>query len=493
MQPSAINRCNRSRQSRPNERGVTIILVAFSMVGILAMAVLSIDVITLYLARLEAQRSADAAALTAARVISISGITGDPGDSTGSWSQICGGQTSPASQAAQAVAFQNTVSGGPASTVTVTYSAGKTAPNADCSDLGAAFGVNPMVTVQVQRTALPTFFSRIWGRTGNTVIATATAEAFNPSNSGNVGNTDTDAIIPVQPRCVKPWIVPNRDPGYPSPCSPGTCNPFVDRRDASIQHGGITVGGGSANGVIGESFTLFADCGPTGATCSPPDNPPDANLSGSSYDGNPAPLGANLEYLPGQVPSTFTALPSCGNDSDYQKAIAACDQTTVYHCGVNAGGTGGYNVDLSNNPGGSTGDSAVGTQCLIHQATQGTTPTDADSLDTSAYPFKIKAGSSNLSISTPGTVISSSSSIVSLPIYDSSANYVGPPAGSVNATGTTNVTILGFLQVFINYVNTDGTVNVTVLNVAGCGNGTHTTHSAVNGSSPVPIRLITPP
>src|SRR5579864_4842035 len=94
---------------RDDERGVTIILVAISMVGILAMAALSIDVITLYLARLEAQRSADAAALTAARIISLSGITGDPQNTTGNWVNICGGAASPATLAAQAVAYQNTV------------------------------------------------------------------------------------------------------------------------------------------------------------------------------------------------------------------------------------------------------------------------------------------------------------------------------------------------------------------------------------------------
>jgi hypothetical protein len=55
------------------------------------------------------------------------------------------------------------------------------------------------------------------------------------------------------------------------------------------------------------------------------------------------------------------------------------------------------------------------------------------------------------------------------------------------------VTIVGFLQVFINSVDQYGNVDVTVLNVAGCGNGTELTSTAVTGSSPVPIRLITPP
>jgi hypothetical protein len=54
------------------------------------------------------------------------------------------------------------------------------------------------------------------------------------------------------------------------------------------------------------------------------------------------------------------------------------------------------------------------------------------------------------------------------------------------------VAIVGFLQVFINGINPDavGSLKVTVLNVAGCGEAA--TNSPVTGTSPVPIRLITP-
>ena len=85
------------------------LLVALAMVAIIAMAALSIDVSTLYLAREESQRTADAAALAAARVISISGMTGDPANSASSWQAVCGGTSSPATQAAKAVATQNAV------------------------------------------------------------------------------------------------------------------------------------------------------------------------------------------------------------------------------------------------------------------------------------------------------------------------------------------------------------------------------------------------
>ena len=205
---------------------MTMILVAIAMVAIIGMAVLSIDVVTLYLAKEEAQRSVDAAALAAARVISLSGITGDPANTSGNWGVICGGASGVATLAAQAVAAQNIVGNQTSATVAVTYSAGTNgtvgAGTTDCTTLSnSAFGVNPLVTVKVTQAGLPNFFSRIWSRAGNSVSATATAESFNPSNSGNSGNQSTGTIVPVQPRCVKPWVVPNLDPRNPAGCTTG--------------------------------------------------------------------------------------------------------------------------------------------------------------------------------------------------------------------------------------------------------------------------------
>ncbi len=261
--PEKLRRFRATRASHHRERGITMVLVAIAMIAIIAMAALSIDVITLYLAREEAQRAADAAALAAARVLSMSGLTGDTANT--SWSLVCGGIGSPATQAAVGVGMQSSVGGTVATTTTVTYSGGGTS-GTDCSGLPAAFAINPMVTVQVARTALPTFFSRIWGSTGNSISATAVAEAYNPSNSGSIAG---GTIIPVQPSCVKPWIVPNQDPLNPSPAgkSPnfcnikGTCRPLVGLSDGSIQNPGITLNGStSSSGVIGETFWLIPDC-----------------------------------------------------------------------------------------------------------------------------------------------------------------------------------------------------------------------------------------
>jgi hypothetical protein len=93
---------SRSRE-HGREHGITMILVAAAMVAIIGMAVLSIDVVTLYLAKEEAQRSADAAALAAARLLSVSGITGDPANLTSNWGAVCGASGT-ATLVAQAVA-----------------------------------------------------------------------------------------------------------------------------------------------------------------------------------------------------------------------------------------------------------------------------------------------------------------------------------------------------------------------------------------------------
>lgn len=500
---------SRSVHRQTRQAGVTMLLVALAMVAIIAMAALSIDVVTLYLARMEAQRSADAAALAAARVIALSGLTGDPGDSSGSWALICGGTASPATLAGVAAAEQNVI-GAITPSVLITYSTVGTSPAPNCSGLPAAFGVNPLVTAQVTRSNLPTFFSRIWGNAGNTVTAAATAEAFNASNSGNIGNGPTGTITPVQPRCVKPWIIPNKDPLSPGPVTftppfgqpmttycdqgnpPGNCNPLVDLSSGQIQRPGISLNGGY-NAVIGETFWLSPDCIHSSSTCQfrPIGNgvPPQGNFyQGSSY----FELPPSLQYLPGQAPATTpVAVPSCSSGTSmYQQAIAGCDQSTVYQCGVQNMN----NVDLSENPGIYTNDTMDGVECLIDEDDPNPSqqPAGQDTINTTSYPFQILAGTSNPLIGygvTTGTPLTSSVSVVSLPIYDDKNNPI-PNDGGVHP-----VTIIGFLQVFINSADPYGNVNVTVLNVAGCSNGQgpQTVGTAVTGSSPVPVRLITSP
>jgi hypothetical protein len=456
-------------------------LVTVALVSIIAMAALSIDIGTLYQAKAEAQRAADAAALTAARIISISGITGDPTNQSDSWQKVCGGLGSPATTAAQSEAQQNLIAGVAISSkqITVTYVAGKSGKaNADCSQLGTAFGVNPIVTVKVQGGALPIFFGRVFSLlpngnfSGTSVSATASAEAFNPSNSVDVAGK----MIPVQPRCVKPWIIPNIDP-----TNGGS---FVDTKEGSISNGGVSLLGG---GVIGETFNLNADCVPGVGDC----EFPLVALNGHIYDNPPVwnsgSLPQVLEYVPALISGIPGAVPVCSPAiaaTGYQPAIAGCDQNTVYACGT----AGGSHVNLTENPVNplGSGDTSAAVQCLIHQAA-GQDTLIAGTTKTPVFPFQILAGSGNplvgAGVST-GDSITSSNSIVTLPIADFS--------GGALVGNASSVTITGFLQVFINGVDTTtGNISVTVLNVAGCSS--KATNSPVFGTSPVPVRLITPP
>lgn len=475
-----------------------MLLVALAMIAIVAMAALSIDVITLYLAREEAQRSADAAALAAARLIALSGITSDPNNSDSTWGAICSASGS-ATQAAQAVATQGAV-GGAAGTVTVTYTANG-ATDSDCTNLhspNGAFGVNPIVNVQVQRLALPTFFSRIWGNTGNSVTATAAAEAFNPSNSGNVGNVVTGTIIPVQPRCVKPWIVPNLDPRKPNTSCTGSTGPGACQALVSPTDGHVMDDGTWPTGIAGERFLMIPDCRHSfTGSCTLRDNPIRANRT---PNGGTIPSTPNLEFLPGQTLNPSVAVPAGASGDLFEEAIAGCDQTTVYYCGVPSTspvGSGPNRVDLRTYPADDTSD---GVAALINEGNvnSGSQPTGQDYFNpygTPTYPLfsatsgsQILAGSRNPLVVkaglTSGTPLTASNSIVTVPIFDQQNNPIA-------STNTSPVTIVGFLQLFINGVDQYGNIDVTVLNAAGCSRDA--TGTAVAGSSPVPVRLITPP
>jgi Flp pilus assembly protein TadG len=469
MLPPLIDRQRSPAKRRSAERGFTMALVTVALVAIIAMAALSIDIGTLYQAKDEAQRAADAAALTAARMISISGITGDPGNISNSWQQICGGTTSPATLAAINVAQQNLISGVAATSgnVSVQYGGGSAgATNSSCAGAGAAFGVNPVVSVTVTSGKLPIFFARIFrlfpnGNFSNTTTsATATAEVFNSSNSGSVAAS----MIPVQPRCVKPLIIPNVDPV--------TGNPFVNLATGAIQNAGVY-----PTGVIGEPFVMAANCHRNRANCE------GANYI--NYPNPPASGGGTIHYLPALVQGTPVAVSSCATGDTFQEAIAGCDQTTTYACGTSLGGQ----VDLTENPikpSSANGDTGTAVQCLTHAAAQGLGQ-GQDQIDTGSFPFQIQAGSDNPLVNdglvSNNGIVTASSSIATLPIYD------GTP---LTAGNQPTVTIVGFLQVFVKDLDGNGHPNVTVLNVTGCSNNA-AGNSTVSGTSPVPIRLITPP
>ena len=211
-----------NRSGRKNERGVTIVLVAFSLLALLGMAALAIDIATLYVAHGEAQRAADAAALAGARMFASSGIHLGVRYRAPAAADVCQsggpGLAAAANRQAEAVAAQNQVAGQAAVVQTIT-----------CDTTPA----NPQIAVTIHRTALPSFFGKIWGGAANSVSATAVAEAYNPSGS----------TAPIQVQSVKPWLIPNCDPTNPPP---GDCGPgagwFVDNTTGAIQNNGSFVG-----------------------------------------------------------------------------------------------------------------------------------------------------------------------------------------------------------------------------------------------------------
>src|SRR6266704_299829 len=145
------------------ERGVTILIVAIGMISMLAMLALGIDIVSLYVAEGDAQRTADAAALAGAKVFVSSGFTsGQLGDPTSGTAQglVCNGSSGLADLEAQAVAAPNLIAGVAATTVTT---------------------------------------SCTWGARIISVTRSAKAEAYNPSGQS----------VPIQVHSVKPWLIPN--------------------------------------------------------------------------------------------------------------------------------------------------------------------------------------------------------------------------------------------------------------------------------------------
>jgi len=445
----------RRRQLHPrhNERGVTMLLVVVAMLSMLGIMALAIDVITLYSARSETQRAADAAALAAAKMLVDMGVTTDPTATVPTAAQI-----DAATKAAQGVAGNTVIGGRTVQTADVTL----TFPGSGT----AAFVVNPKVTVTVQNANLPTFFSRIWSRVPLTVRASATAEGFNPSNSKSITG---GAGVPVIARCVKPFIVPNCDPvhGGASGCA-GAATIF------DPTSGAITNPGASPGGIIGEGFDLVSDCG-AGPGC------------GVGQQGSPTAGvgsgGPTLQYYPAQMSGLTSTCPSCTGATNFEQAIECCDPTPI-SCGttVTAPAVNQLSVDTTVYPEGGGGPAQSGVECLIHQ----TGGSGMDSLNAPlTYPLQIAVGNGhplNGSVLSANDLVTTSDSLVIVPVY-----------GGVAAPGVGSVNIIGFMQVFIDRAfpagggKKAGEFHVTVVNVSGCGSSA--TGTAV-ASGALPVRLI---
>jgi len=412
-------------RSRHGERGQTILLVAMSIVSLLAMAALAIDVVTLYTARSEIQRAADAAALAGAKAFVDSGVTSDP---TNTSLQTLAQSMSTAF--INATIAQNNIGGVPPVLV-----------GSPAIDFTTHPG-NPQIAVTLQRTNLPIFFARIWSRTPATVTASARAEAYNASNS----QTNTGSLVKITPKCVKPLMVPNLNPNS-SP--PGL--PYINVSSGLV-----------AAGVVGadpSGLTVWHDGCPSGggSTCGPPVVPP--------------PYANGNYYFPAVVTANPANLcPSCSGTSIFEQSIECCD-FNPYSCGGTAPNA---SVDLVIAGNTLRQDVHRGLQCSMNMPTQ-------DTLDASNFPtgpIEITAHSGPQS----GKLVTTSSSIVTLPIFDN--NTLNPATGQV--------TIIGFLQAFLwDFNGSSGNMQMTILNVVGCGNNPGAGPAiSGGGASPIPVRLV---
>lgn len=421
------------------QRGQTLMLVAVSMVSLLAIAALAVDMGSLYAARGEIQRAADAAALAGAKAFVDSGVTTDP-------------TLQPVAQTmaqayASAAAAQNLVSGAAAQF--------STSPSFDFT----TYPGNPRISVTLERTGLPLFFARIWGGQFASVSASAIAEAYNPAYS----QSNTKSFLPTAPKCVKPFLVPNND-SAPAPTSPI----YVDPSSGAPEPAALS--------LIGRSLPLVSACRTGGRGCILP-------------PGQTAPRKG--QYLPLEVsgPHQYCSAlssPGCsGAGSDFQQSIQCCDGSAFAfpQCGQSATLAA---WDPSVNPNHASGPVENGLQCLIH-TTSGSN--QQDTLDASQFvsgtgPVLISPGpySQSLYGLQPTDLMATSDSIITVPLFD---NHDPELPGSV--------TIVGFLELFVTDVGSgaqSGNFSAVILNISGCGQAMGPGAISAGGISAIAVRLV---
>ena len=438
-----------------NERGITILIVAAAMVGVLAMAALAVDIVALYFAKAEAQRAADATALAAAKTFAFSGYTSNSSVFT-STNQLCvnggAGGGGVANKVAENTLAQNLVTGQAATLTSIACDF--TQPE------------NPLVTVTVQQTGLPTLFGRIWGAGAGSVSATAKAEAFNPS-----GGTANIAVA-----SVKPWLIPNcHDLG----CT-GAGEPNFFTTSYTIANSGL---------FIGQQWT-FARVDPTN-TYIPPGAPPIPPPPGWSLAPPSWVFYALDPPQPNDCPASTNNCNQIGTGPPgvfYHDNIACSNTSFQYSCGqqIGPGSPPSSNVVFDQRPLGFVATRTVaGISCLVH-STNSTPPlTGQDSFSVNTAPVIITGGTNNPNATLQGVPnISRSDSVVTVPVY-----------GGANAcpTSPSNCTaqVIGFLQVGIQNVDATGHITAVIMNAAPCNPANNAGNPVVGGAvSPLPVRLV---
>ena len=444
---------NRSTAKRSTDSGVSILIIAVSMVFILAMAGLGIDLASLYVGRNQAQRAADAAALAGAQAFVDAGCA--TGSTGGGLTQTC---MTLATQRAEAVGNANLIAG----TSPGITDADISFPNTTSSD--------PQIQVVAGRgtydgtdhsNPMPTFFMKIFGVTTASVSATARAEAYNPSGSSTTAGS----------QCVKPWLFPNCDEfnaaGGSNPNCPngsgGYYGPFVNT------DGTVARPTNYPSGAIGEPYVIK------------PADPKQAAAPGQFY----AVYLPTISSIPTSCPSCATVVNQGGSGSGalYRANIECCNNSTI-SCDTQVL----LNTTLQSTAGAMQGPSQQGVDCLIHQSSgngngKGSCGQDfaAGSTNNCTDPSSALATDMPLLPSIPPTIMpgannpydpggtspitaSNSDSVVLAPIYN-----------GILTSGQNYVTVAGFVQLFIRDVTENGkdmgTTYAYVLGVSGCGTG----------------------
>jgi Putative Flp pilus-assembly TadE/G-like len=294
----------------------------------------------------------------------------------------------------------------------------------------------------VVNATMPTYFMKLFGVTSANVSSTATAEAFNPSGTAN-GPTFCVS-------CLKPFLVPNCDPNHAAPAN-GSCAAGGNSGGAFINaNGSIANPGVAPAGIIGQSWQLHTSQGPS---------------------------------------HWFEVAFDCSQSgSAFQAAVKTCDNS-AFNCGSQLCLLDGKKVGPNNH--------AV---CSLIGYTNSNSQdcTSVDSISVNAAntpPFTITAGAGNPFFAS-GSTITQSASVVTVPVFDGGATNPG------NAT----VTIVGYLQLFIQGINHNGKddfITATIMNASSCGKGGGScgtggsgqgTGGAVSGggSGFIPVRLVHP-
>ena len=451
--------------TRSAERGQTIILVVFSIFVLLAMAAIAIDVVTLYVAHNEAQRAADAAALAGAKAFVSSGYTSNP--TSFSSGAVCSGGSPGAGladQQAQATLAQNPVLGVPPN-LTTSCNLGS----------GGSLSLNPQITATVTRTNLSILFARVLGVFGPaapvpSVTATATAEAYNPSNGP----------APIAVAGVKPWLLPDCPPSSSPPPNTVNCATpyFVD-----VNNGGLVNNGA----FIGTTIYLTLNGG--------------GPLVVGTLSGSP-----NYEFYPLSVPinpptpmCASSARIGCTNTPGPYYDNIACFNPFAFQCGQQLGPASTPNIPVDNRiwTGFLKARTDKGTQCLIHTNNAGNytgscsarlLEQDCFSPQGAGQPVLIQPGTANPDSSlAAATYISRSDSVVTVPLFDGSNLCASNPCSA-------NTTVVGFLQLGIIQDTSSGTgqIQAIILNASGCNAGAVAPPLSGGGVSPVPVRLVGP-